>query len=74
MDRLDAREKLERPLTRPDWPALTAFSIVTMFHRKQRGVQVVMMIDQNHDQLGRRRAPPSKLVTDCGGLSSDMQS
>ena len=56
-DRLDAREKLERPLARADWPALTAFSIVGLFHQKQRGVKVVMMIDQNDDRLGRRRAP-----------------
>lgn len=34
-----------------DWLALTAFGIVTLFHQKQREVQVVMMIDQNDDQL-----------------------
>lgn len=74
MDRLDARQKLERPLIRPDWPALTAFGIVPCFIRNSAACKVVMMIDQNDNQLGRRRAPPSKLVSDCGGFSSDMQS
>ena len=72
-DRLDAREKLERPLVRADWPALTAFSMVGLFHQKQRGVKVVMMIDQSDDRVGRRHAPPSKLVSDCSGFSSDRQ-
>jgi hypothetical protein len=49
---LDSREKLERPLVRPDWPALTAFGIVSMFHKKQRGVKVVRMIDQMPIDLG----------------------
>lgn len=71
---LDAREKLERPLVRLDWPALTAFGIASLFHQKQRGMKVAMMIDQNEDRLERRRAPPSKLVLDYGGFSSDMQS
>jgi hypothetical protein len=33
-----------------------------------------MMIDQDDDQVGRRRAPPSKLVCDCCGFSTDEQS
>jgi hypothetical protein len=34
----------------------------------------VMMIDQGDDQVGRRRAPPAKLVCDCCGFSTDRQS
>jgi hypothetical protein len=64
-------KKLERPLVGPDWPALTAFSIVSLFHQKRRGVKVVMMIDWNSDRLGLGRAPPSKLVSDYSGFSSD---
>lgn len=30
---LDSREKMERPLARADWPALTAFGIVSLFHQ-----------------------------------------
>ena len=74
MDRLDAPEKLERPMVRADWPALTAFGIVSLFHQKQRGVKVVMMIDQKVDPVGRRRAPPARLVSDYSGLSMRKQS
>ena len=58
MDRLDAWEKLESLLARVDWLTLTAFSIVSPFHRKRCFVKLVMMIDQNNDRLERRRAPP----------------
>ena len=67
------RKSWRGPLVRVDWSELTAFNIVSLFHQKQRGVKLMVMIDQNDDRLRLWRAPPSKLVSDCGGFSSDRQ-